>query len=323
MAKTTFIQAKGNSFFCDGIFSIGVYIKDKMAVLIDSGISKDVAKEVNKALAEDNIQVEAIINTHCHGDHCGGNAFFQQKYPDIKIFSTETERPFIEDPLLAPLCFCGGAAAFEELKKCKPITPQQISKVTDSIAPYQDQKITICGETFEIIILPGHTRGMIAVRTPDNVLYCGDAVFGGDTFKKYPILYYTFIDDTLHSFRKLKSLIPQIDVTIIYHGGRVSDLVALIEDHAKRILETKKLVIDLLHEQPLSLEEITAKIMHKHQIPDDLVSYTLTKTPMQAYIAELEREHTIEIRVTDGIARAHMLGKEEMHPENPTSQVTL
>jgi hypothetical protein len=27
---------------------------------------------------------------------------------------------------------------------------------------------------------------MIAVKTPDNVLYCGDAVFGDDTFRKYP-----------------------------------------------------------------------------------------------------------------------------------------
>ena len=269
MAKITFIQAKDNSFFCDGIFSIGVYIKDKMAVLIYSGIYKHIAKEVNKALIEGNIRVEAIINTHCHGDHCGGNAFFQQKYPNIKIFSTETERPFIEDPLLAPICFCGGAAAFEELKKCKPITPQQASKVTNIIAPYQDQKISICGKPFEIITLPGHTRGMIAVRTPDNVLYCGDAVFGGETFKKYPILYYTFIDNTLNSFKKLKALIPQMDVSIIYHGGIISDLVALIDDHKNRILETKKVIIRFLNEQPLSLEELTAKVMQKYHVPDD------------------------------------------------------
>lgn len=323
MAKIGLLHAKGNSFFCDGIFSIGVYIKDKKAVLIDSGISKDTAKEVNKALAETGIDVAAIINTHCHGDHSGGNAFFQQKYPHIKIFSTETERPFIEDPLLAPICFCGGAAAFEELKKCKPLTPQQPCKVTDMIAPYQDQKINICGETFEMITLPGHTRGMIAVKTPDNVLYCGDAVFGEITFKKYPILFYTFIDDTLSSFKKLKSLIPSVEVTIIYHGGMISDLAALIDDHEKRILETKTMIIEFLQEQPLSVEEITARVMQKHQIPDEIVSYALTKTPMQAYVAELERDNIIEMRVTEGVARAHILDKIGVYPEHPTSQVVL
>ncbi|MBA2727986.1 MAG: MBL fold metallo-hydrolase [Parachlamydiaceae bacterium] len=307
MARINLIRVKDNSYYCNSIFSIGVYIKDNMAVLIDSGISKEVAKEVDKSLSQINIHVAAIINTHCHGDHCGGNAFFQQKYPQIKIFCTETERPFIEDPLMAPICFCGGAAAFEELKKCKPIAPQQASKVTDIIAPYVDQKIFICGETFEIITLPGHTRGMIAVKTPDNVLYCGDAIFGDDTFKKYPILYYTFIGDTLKSFKKLRALIPSIDATVIYHGGLIPDIIPLIDDHEKRILETKNKIFSMLCEQPLSLEEITAKIMQTNDIPDDVISYVLTKTPMQAYIAELQYEKLIEIRVTNGVNRAHLI----------------
>lgn len=323
MAKVNLIQAKGHSFYCDGIFSIGVYISDKMAVLIDSGISKDVAKEIDKCLIQANVQVAAIINTHCHGDHSGGNAFFQQKYPQIKIFSTETEKPFIEDPLMAPICFCGGAAAFEELKKCKPITPQQPSKVTDVIAPYEDQRLVICEQTFEIITLPGHTRGMIAIKTPDNVLYCGDAIFGNDTFRKYPILYYTFIADTLNSFKKLRSFIPTVDVAIIYHGGMIMDLVSLIDDHEKRILETKNMVLSMLHERPLSLEEITAKTMQLHKIPDDLISYALTKVPMQAYVAELERENLVEIRVTAGINRAHVINKSSTHPSHHHPAVVM
>lgn len=323
MAKINLIQAKGNSYYCDSIFSIGVYIKEKKAVLIDSGISRDVAKEIDKCLIQANVQVAAIINTHCHGDHCGGNAFFQQKYPQIKIFSTETERPFIEDPLMAPICFCGGAAAFEELKKCKPITPQQSSKVTDIIAPYEDQKLVICGEMFEIITLPGHTRGMIAVKTPDNVLYCGDAVFGEDTFRKYPILYYTFIGDTLNSFKKLRSLIPSIDVSIIYHGGVIKDLASLIDNHEKRILETKSMILSMLSEHPLSLEEITARIMQTYKIPDDLISYALTKVPMQAYVAELERENLVEIRVAAGINRAHVIDKNSTHLSHYNSAVIM
>lgn len=294
-----------------------------MAVLIDSGISKDLAKELNKTLTQANYEAVAIINTHCHGDHCGGNAFFQEKYPKMRIFSTETERAFIEDPLMAPICFCGGAAAFEELKKCKPITPQQVSKVTDIISPYVDQKINIYGETFEIITLPGHTRGMIAIRTPDNVLYCGDAIFGEATFKKYPILFYTAISDTLNSFKKLRSLIPSIDVSILYHGGIVPNLASLIDDHEKRILEVKDTVLSMLHERPLSVEEITARMMQGNRIPDDIVSYALTKTPIQAYVAELERENLVEIRVTEGVNRAHLIDKASAHPAHSNPPVVM
>lgn len=323
MAKINLLKAKGNSFYCDGIFSIGVYIKDNTAVLIDSGISKDVAKEVDRALAQAKAQLIAIINTHCHGDHSGGNAFFQQKYSQIKIFSTESERPFIEDPLMAPTCFCGGAAAFEQLKKCKPIAPQQPCKVTDMISPYQDQKIYIGDEFFEIITLPGHTRGMIAIKTKDNVLYCGDAIFGEETFNKYPILYYTFINDTLSSFRKLRSLVSDLDATIIYHGGMISNLVELIDDHEKRILETKNMIFAMISEGALSIEEITAKIMQDKEIPDDLISYMLTKTPVQAYVAELERESVIEVRVTDGVNRAHAIEKSSLHTTQHFKPVVL
>lgn len=320
MAKINLIHVKGSSFYCDGVFSIGAYIKNKQAVLIDSGISKDVAKEVDKALIQAHVQPAAIINTHCHGDHCGGNAYFQQKYPAIKIYSTETEKPFIEDPLLAPVCFCCGAAAFEELKKCKPFTPQQPSKVTDIIAPYMDQKIIICDEAFEIITLPGHTRGNIAIKTPDNVLYCGDAIFGMDTFNKYPILYYTFIGDTLKSFKKLKNLISSVDASIIYHGGIIPDLTSIIDDHEKRILETKDMILTMLRKRPHSLEEITAKIMQTHKIADNFISYALTKVPMQAYVAELEHEKLIELCVTDGINRAHIIEKDS-HPEHMSSAI--
>jgi glyoxylase-like metal-dependent hydrolase (beta-lactamase superfamily II) len=314
MAKINLIHVKGNSFYCDGVFSIGVYIQEKKAILIDSGISKDGAKELDKALVLANVQPVAIINTHCHGDHCGGNAYFQQKYPQIKIFSTETEKPFIEDPLMAPTCICGGAAAFEELKKCKPFAPQQQSRVTDLIAPYEDQNIEICGELFSIITLPGHTRGMIAVKTPDQVLYCGDAIFGADTFNKHPILYYTFIHDTLHSFKKLKSLVPHSEATIIYHGGLIPDMITLIDEHEERILETKDHVLSLVRESPHSLEEITAKIMHRYQIPDSLIAYMLTKVPMQAYLAELEREKLIEVRVNAGVNRAYPMDENRNLP---------
>ena len=164
---------------------------------------------------------------------------------------------------------------------------------------------------------------MIAVRTPDNVLYCGDAIFGEATFKKYPILFYTDIGDTLSSFKKLRSLIPSIDVSILYHGGIVSNLASLIDDHEKCILEVKDTVLSMLSERPLSVDEITAKIMQRNKIPDDIISYTLTKTPIQAYVAELERENTVEIRVTDGINRAHFINKASAHSAHSNPPVVM
>ena len=151
---------------------------------------------------------------------------------------------------------------------------------------------------------------MIAINTPDRVLYCGDAVFGEETVKKHPILYYTFIGDALNSFKKLRDFLPSVDVAVIYHGGIISDLSVLIDDHERSIHAIKDKVLNLIQEAPQSLEDITAKIMSLYNIPDNLIAYTLTKTPMQAYLAELESENLVEIRVTEGVSRAYTVNKE-------------
>lgn len=44
---------------------------------------------------------------------------------------------------------------------------------------------------------------------------------------------------------------------------------------------------------------------------------------MQAYVAELEREKLVEIRVTAGINRAHVIGKNSTHPSHHNSAVTM
>lgn len=210
---------------------------------------------------------------------------------------------------MAPIAFCGGATPFEELVNNKAMTPLEASKVTDIIAPYQDQTLEICGDIFEVITFPGHTRGMIGIRTLDNILYCSDVVFGEETFRKYPILYYNFIDDAIHSFKKLKNLIPLVEGTVIYHGGLIPDLGSLIDMHEKRIFEIKERVFMMIFQAPLSLEELTAKMMQESNANNDIASYMLTKGPMQAFVAELVREDRVEIKVIDGFARAYAIEK--------------
>lgn len=109
MPKLTLEKAKGSSQFISGRLSIGVYVApNNKAILIDSGIDKDTAKSVAQALQAHQLKVAAIINTHSHADHCGGNAYFQKLDPSIKIYATKYEKAFIEMPHMEPSCFSGG-----------------------------------------------------------------------------------------------------------------------------------------------------------------------------------------------------------------------
>ena len=50
MPKLTLQHIKGNSYYCNGILSIGVYVHEKMAVLIDSGSDENWAKDISKTI---------------------------------------------------------------------------------------------------------------------------------------------------------------------------------------------------------------------------------------------------------------------------------
>jgi glyoxylase-like metal-dependent hydrolase (beta-lactamase superfamily II) len=100
-----FIRMMSSGLFT-GRLSVGYYeLSPKTCVLIDSGLEDNGAKEVEKVLKARGITPVAIINTHFHADHCGGNDYFQRKYPQIRVYATTLEKPFIEHPELEPLSF--------------------------------------------------------------------------------------------------------------------------------------------------------------------------------------------------------------------------
>ena len=304
MSKLTLQHIHGNSYFFNSVLSIGVYINQNKATLIDSGSDETWAKNISTTLEAAGYEIDSIINTHCHPDHCGGNAYLQKKYPQICIYATHAEQQFIEDPTLAPRCFCGLACPIQGLQN-KYIAPEKPSIITHPIKIYEDQTITINNAPFTIVTLPGHTPGMIGIITPDNILYCGDALFGESTVAKHPVLFYTDIKQTLLSLAKIKSL--SIEGCVLAHGGFVKDLTELIEKHITKITEIKNVILKALAEQSLSVDELTQKIMQQYNIGNNIVAFTLMQTTVRAYISYLESEKLIQITIVNGLLSIGLL----------------
>lgn len=301
MAQISLNHIQGNSYFSNGFLSIGLYIDRQKAILIDSGNDESCARDLHNALQTAGYHVEAIINTHCHPDHCGGNYFFQKKYPHLKTYTTHDEKSLIEDPNLAPRCFCQGAAAFAGLKN-KYLAPQRASIITHPITSYSDQTIIIDDISLQLLTLAGHTPGSIGIITADNIFYAGDALFGKETFRKHPILFYTDIGNTLKSLEKISRL--NIDATILYHGGIIYDLPSIVKEHQERIFETKNFIMSLIKQQPFSIDLLTQRIMQEYKIPYNIIAFTLTQTTIRAYLTYLESEKCIELQVSNGLLEA-------------------
>lgn len=320
MTKIKLIQVKGSSYYCSGRLSVGVYIAGGKAVIFDSGIDKANAKAIEKALVDNDCIPVAIINTHSHADHCGGNQYFQQKYKNIRVYATKYERHFIEDPVNEPRCFCAGASPLHELRnrylEAKPST------VTHVIHPYEDQAIYIDEMKFSIITLPGHTPGMIGIITPDNVLYSGDAIFGNDTYDKHGILFYTDIEATIKTFDKITSL--NVKDTVLYHGEHCTDVQAKAIAHKLKIEQTADKVANLIKRSAsTTIDDLTATVIKDFGIPENVMQYTLTRTCVNAYISYLQKMGRVSLDMHHGALIVSCTQPAELERNSSASRLTM
>lgn len=185
-----------NSF---GVNCYVVYDRDE-AVIIDPG---GPSEAILAFLAENDLKVLAIINTHGHADHIAGNAWFVEKTGAPLLIHEEDER-YLSDPKLH-------------------LGPQIYLDVPDSKADrlLSDGDLLQVGEeTLMVMHTPGHSGGGISLLGPGFVL-------SGDTLFKESIGRFDFPEssevDLGRSLKRLTELSPE---TIVYPGHGPSSTIA-------------------------------------------------------------------------------------------------
>ena len=167
------IKVKENNYYIDSPSKVGLYVIEDEAYLIDSGNNKGMGKKILKILEENNLKLKCIINTHYHNDHIGGNKILQDRL-NCDIYASDTEKAFIENPILEPALFYG-AYPYKEIRGSSFVAKP--SKVCNNKE--------IIPKELEIISLKGHSPNMIGVKTKDNVYYIADSIFDSDVIDKY------------------------------------------------------------------------------------------------------------------------------------------
>lgn len=121
------------------------------ALLIDTGLDVDHVRELaEKTLGGDSSLPLELLNTHSDGDHCNGNREFE------RFYMHEADVP---------------------LYRMMHGSEGEIDPVKDG------DIIDLGGRPLEIIEIPGHSKGSIAILDIDRrVLFPGDSVQTGDIF---------------------------------------------------------------------------------------------------------------------------------------------
>jgi hydroxyacylglutathione hydrolase len=132
------------------------------AVVIDPGFEPD---PILEKLAQEDLTVQMILNTHGHVDHIAGNVALKAAFPDAPLVIGAGDAEMLTNPMLNLSGLSGVAIR---------------SPPADRLVREGDA-IEAAGFRFEVFDIPGHSPGHVVflVRGDPPVVFGGDVLFRG------------------------------------------------------------------------------------------------------------------------------------------------
>lgn len=147
-------------------------LSDNYAYLVTAGgadavvVDPSEAEPVIAALEREGLRLVAILNTHHHHDHVGGNEGLLARYGAVPVFAHESDK--------------GRVPAQTELVR-------------------EGQKVEVAGLSFDTLHVPGHTTGAVSY-FGHGAVFTGDTLFVagcGRLFEGTPAMMFTSLCEKL------------------------------------------------------------------------------------------------------------------------------
>jgi len=287
---------------CCGYFNTpnatGVVCTSTSVYIIDSGVTPQDGEDIVSAVTElfPGKKIAAVINTHSHNDHSGGNAAIV-RLTGAQVWCSREADCILRLPELVGYLYSGGKPLLEIQEhgrvKSEPCKADKFLKETS---------ITCEEITFTFVPLEGHFFGHYGIIADDGekkVYYLGDGFFGKDMLKKAWLPFIYDADAFRKSVQKIES--TDCDFYVAAHGGIYTreTVHAAAELNIIVTLEAELKILKLLKEAPMTHEQLLKKILDFAGMKPQLIQYLLIGTTIQSYLSCLHDRGLIKYKLED------------------------
>ena len=268
--------------------NIGIHFTDDGRMyLIDTG-SKGDGEKIDEILSREGWVPSCIVNTHTHIDHIGGNEFLMRKY-GITAYCTDYDMAFAHYSELEAAYMNGGYPA-EKLRT--------IFAHPGMIGFRSIEKETPDG--IDWTYLPGHSFGMIGIRTSDDIWFLGDSYLSRSFLKQYTFGFIYNVEAYIDTLKKLKEFKGALFVPS--HGIIETDIVPTLEQNLRSVTEICGMICETCREYR-GQDEILQQMYERLRMHARPAQHALLSSTVKSYLTYLQDRNKLECRFVDNIMK--------------------
>ncbi len=261
------------------------------ALVVDSGMGSRSGRQIAEMLAERGLRPAAVLNTHAHGDHTGGNAYLVRE-AGARLYAPEHEATWVRSPEWGMVFLFGGA---------EPVAGMTTRRLLPEGAPVHavvcEGTLRLAGVRVEALHLPGHTRGHMGYLV-EGVLFLGDALASeAELASGLPYTYSVSLK--LQTLERLESV--RAEWYVPGHGEPRREIAPLLQANREAIEGTCAAIQALLAGGPMSEEEVVARVFRGMGAPlHRLGEFSMARATVLSHLSYLHGLDLVAYEVQDG-----------------------